>query len=99
MTKEDNAFLGDESVDEDDDGVGVGAGSGEVGMEGKGLGGRGVWGGKALDELDEGEVAHGFGREGGRDFDGNRDLVVCYFGFESVGISRSSITCGWAVTR
>lgn len=91
MAKEDDALLSEHGVDEDDDGMGVGATGGEVRVQHEGLGGGGVGGGEGLDEFDEGEVANGFGRDTGRDFDRDGNAVVYDFGFEFMGVAGNSV--------
>ena len=97
MAKEDDAFLGEHGVDQDDDGMSVGTAGGKVRVQHEGLGRGGVRGGEGLDELDEGEIANGFGGDARWDFDGDGDAVVDDFGFKLMSIAGDavllSLTC------
>ena len=91
VAEEDDAFLGEQGVDEDDDRVGVGAAGGEVRVQHEGLRGGSVGGGESLDEFDQGEIANGLGGDACGYFDGDGDAVVDDFRLEFVGVAGDGV--------
>ena len=91
VPEKDDPFLREHGVGQDNDGVGMGPAGREMGMQHERLGRRGVRSGEDLDEFDEREIAHGFGKDARRDLDGDGDLIVDDLGFEFMRIPGRGI--------
>lgn len=82
VPKENDAFLSEYGIDEDDDGVCIRPTCSEVGVDREWLRRSCVRRREGLDEFDDGKVPNGFGGDCGRNFDGDRYLVVHHFRFK-----------------